>query len=168
MTRADVPQTADGGADQVAQPKERIPSTIAVHGHPLHPMLITFPIAFLIGVLGCDAAYAWTGDVFWARMAFWLIVGGLVGGGLAALSGMADFMLVREIREHVTSWSHFIVAIMAMSIAAANLALRWDDAAAVIVPWGLFLSALNVIVLSFAGWLGGNLVFRHLIGTGVK
>jgi uncharacterized membrane protein len=153
---------------QSAESHERIPSIIALHGHPLHPMLITFPIALLIGVLVCDSVFWWTADPFWARMAFWMIVGGLAGGGLAALSGMADFMLVRPIREHVASWSHFILAIMAMSIAATNLMLRWEDEAAAVLPWGIMVSALNVVMLSFAGWLGGNLVFRHLIGTGGK
>jgi uncharacterized membrane protein len=153
---------------QAADGQERITSIIALHGHPLHPMLITFPIALLVGALVCDVAFWWTADPFWARMAFWVIVGGLAGGGVAALSGIADFMLVPAIREHVTSWSHFILAIMAMSIAATNLALRWDDEAAAILPWGILVSALNVVMLSFAGWLGGNLVFRHLIGTGGK
>jgi uncharacterized membrane protein len=162
------PPHSKSAALQTAETHERIRSIIALHGHPLHPMLITFPIALLIGAFVCDVLFWWTADPFWARMAFWMIVGGLAGGSLAALSGIADFMLVPSIREHVASWSHFILAIMAMSIAATNLMLRWNDEAAAILPWGILVSALNVVMLSFAGWLGGNLVFRHLIGTGGK
>lgn len=160
--------TQNPGSGQEAMPAERIPSIMALHGHPVHPMLITFPIAFFVGTLASDAAYWWTADGFWPQMSFWLLVGGLAGGTLAALSGMADFLLVRGIRQHVTSWNHFIMAIMAMSIAAANLALRWHEPAAALLPWGIFLSALNVAVLFVAGWLGGSLVFRHLIGTGTE
>jgi uncharacterized membrane protein len=156
----------DAQCPPVATAQERIPSTVALGGHPLHPMLITFPIAFFIGAFASDGAYWWTRDEFWAHMSFWLLVGGVAGGTAAAISGIADFLLVRGIREHVTSWSHFIMAIMAMSMGATNLMLRWWDAVGPLLPWGLFLSALNVGVLSVAGWLGGNLVFRHLIGTG--
>lgn len=42
----------------------RCPSTAAVSGHPIHPMLIPFPIAFLIGALATDLAFVGTGDGF--------------------------------------------------------------------------------------------------------
>lgn len=166
MSEKEQKAAAGEGEGDRATSAERITSIIAVHGHPVHPMLIPFPIAFVIGAFACDLAYWWTADVFWPRMAYWLLAAGLAMGAVAALSGTADFLLVREIRQHVASWSHFILAIMAMAIAAANLALRWADAAGAVLPWGLVLSSLNVIMLGFAGWLGANLVFRHLIGTG--
>jgi uncharacterized membrane protein len=159
-------RTEGEGGVECAPESERIPSMVAMHGHPLHPMLITFPIAFFIGALATDALWWWTGSEFWGLMSFWLLAGGLIGGSLAALSGTADFLLVPQIREHVTSWNHFIWAILAMSIGATNFMLRWEDPIAAILPWGVFTSALNVVVLSVAGWLGGNLVFRYLVGTG--
>lgn len=158
---------AQGESDvQCAPEHERIPSMVAFMGHPIHPMLVHFPLAFFIGTIASDAAYWYTGDVFWAQMSFWLLAGGLAGGTFAALSGTADFLLVRQIREHVTSWNHFISAIMAMSIGASNLMLRWDDPVAAVVPWGIFLSGLNLIALSIASALGGKLVYRYLVGTG--
>jgi uncharacterized membrane protein len=50
-------------------------STAQVAGHPLHPMLVPFPIAFLVGTLVADIAFASTADVFWATAGFWLLVG---------------------------------------------------------------------------------------------
>lgn len=129
-------------------------------------MLITFPIAFVSGGLACDLAYWWTGDPFWARAALWIIGSGFVMGSLAAIAGTLDFILIKEIRRHVTSWSHFLVAIMLLSLAATNWWLRVGDPAAEILPWGMYLSAVSALALGVAGWLGGKLVFEHNIGSG--
>jgi hypothetical protein len=44
-------------------------SRIAIAGHPLHAMLVAFPIALAMSVLGADLLYWWTGDAFWTRAA---------------------------------------------------------------------------------------------------
>jgi uncharacterized membrane protein len=140
-------------------------SVIAIAGHPIHAMLISFPVAFLIGGLASDLAYWWTEDSFWARMSLWMIGAGFVMGSLASIAGTLDFMLVKEIRRHVTSWSHFIAAIMLVSLAAANWWLRVPDPEEMLLPWGLFMSAVTVVSLSTVGWFGGKLVFHHNVGS---
>ncbi len=150
----------------LAHPPKSTPSYVAVAGHPIHPMLVTFPIAYLSGGLGSDLAYWWTGDPFWARVSLWVIGAGLLMGVLAALAGTLDFLLVREIRSHVTSWSHFLGAVMMLALTAANWWLRVPDPAAALLPWGIFLSAVGAVALGLAGWLGGKLVFEHNVGTG--
>lgn len=140
-------------------------SFVAIAGHPLHPMLVAFPIAYLVGALACDAAYWWTGDVFWAKVSIWVLGAGFVMGGIAALAGTLDFMIVREIRHHVTSWSHFLAAVMMLSLTGANWWLRVGDPAGGVMPWGIYLSAITVLALTVAGWLGGKLVFEHKVGV---
>ena len=129
-------------------------------------MLIHFPIAFLLGGLGCDLGYWWTGDAFWARAAMWIIGAGFGLGMLAGIAGMLDFVLVKGIRRHVTSWSHFLVAVMLRALAASNWWLRADEPTRDVLPWGLFLSALSAATVSIAGILGGKLVYEHNIGLG--
>ena len=133
-------------------------------GHAIHPMLVPFPIAFFSGALATDIVYLWLHEPFWAGMSFWLLIGGLTMGGLAALVGMADFSLVYDIRRHLSSWNHFLVAIMLMALAWVNMLQRLDDPAAAIWPWGVLLSALSTVMIGFAGWLGGKRVFEHNIG----
>lgn len=140
-------------------------SSIAVAGHPVHPMLVNFPIAYLFGAVASDAAYLWTGDPFWARVSLWIIGVGFFIGLLAGLVGTLDFMLVKEIRRHVTSWSHFLAAVMMLSIAAANWWMRVLDPTGSVMPWGVLLSASTALALATAGWLGGKLVFEHNVGT---
>lgn len=141
-------------------------SQMTVLGHPIHPMLVTFPIAFFSGVLATDGAFCWLGDPFWARMSFWLLVGGVAMGTLAALVGTSDFLLVSDIRRHLSSWNHFLAAVVTMAVAAVNLLQRVDEPLDSVWPWGILLSAITIVVLGVAGWLGGKLVFEHNLGPG--
>lgn len=140
-------------------------SALSIGGHPIHPALVHFPVAYLFGAFASDLAFWWTGDAFWARVSIWIIGIGFAIGTLAALVGTLDFMLVREIRRHVTSWSHFLAAVMMLSLTAANWWLRVPDPVQGLLPWGIFLSGVTAIALAFAGWLGGKLVYEHNIGT---
>ncbi len=85
-----------------------IPSTVAIAGHPLHPLIVTFPIAFLIGASGADLGYWLTSDPFWERAALWLIGAGFIAGLLAALTGMLDFLKINRVKKHNASWIHMI------------------------------------------------------------
>jgi len=140
------------------------PTQVAVAGHPIHPMLITFPVAFLSGVLATDLAYWFLGNPFWAEASFWLVAAGSVMGTLAGIAGTIELLAVSGIRRRVISWSHFIASVMLLSIGFANWAYRIGDPVGAVFPWGIYLSALGVGVLGVAGWLGGHLVFHHQIG----
>ena len=145
--------------------KEIIPSTAALSQHPIHPMVVTFPIAFLTGAFATDLGYWWTADPFWAQVSVWLVLAGLAMGIFAAVFGITDFVTIREVRMHIAAWNHFLSAVMALALAGANLQLRLDDPTAAVLPWGLYLSAITVVMVGIAGWLGGTLTFRHAIGT---
>ena len=87
-------------------------------------MLVPFPIAFLVSVLASDLAYLYLNDAFWAQVSYWLLAGGTVMGLIAGLVGTVELLVVRHIRRRVSAWSHFVAAVMLLSIAAANWALR--------------------------------------------
>src|SRR4051812_39312269 len=67
-------------------------SRASIMGHPIHPMIVPFPIAFLVGTLVSDIVFASNGDPFWAIMSKWLIVAALVMGAVAAVLGLTDFV----------------------------------------------------------------------------
>ena len=143
----------------------KVPSVMALKQHPIHPMLVVFPIAFLGTVFLSDLAYVLLRDVFWARVSFWLNLAGFGMGVVAGLVGMGDFLSLREIRAHVSAWSHFIAAVLLLALAAAGGWLRWPDPVAAIWPWGLLLSGVTALVVTVVGWLGGTLSFRHGVGV---
>jgi uncharacterized membrane protein len=141
------------------------PSTAAIAGHPIHPMLVVFPIAFLVGALATDLAFWRTGDHFWALASQWLLAAGVVMGALAAAAGLIEFLTISRVRSLVAGWVHFLGSVAAILIALWNLLHRLGgDPSAVIVPFGLVLSAVVVALFLVTGWLGGELVFRHRIG----
>lgn len=148
------------------RPPKSTRSVMALAEHPIHAMLVAFPIAYVLGGLASDAAFWWTGDLFWARVSLWIIGIGFATGVAAGLVGMMDFILVHEIRRHVSSWSHFLAAVMMLSLAAANWWLRVPDPAENVLPWGIFLSVITALSLSVVGWYGGKLVFEYKVGTG--
>jgi uncharacterized membrane protein len=146
-----------------------VPSSVAIAGHPLHPLLVTFPIAFLSSALFTDLAYWLSGDPFWARASFWLIASGLLTGLVAAVTGLSDFLKIKRVRQHNAGWIHLIGNVAALGISAINLLLRWGDRAAAILPTGLFLSLLVATLLGVTGWYGAELIYRHkvaVIGSG--
>src|SRR5690606_12634963 len=121
------------------------------------------PIAFFVGALPADLAYWYTQDAFWARVALWLLGAGSVMGLLAAVTGTVELLSVTGIRRRPASWNHFVVAVMLLSVAFINWLLRLPQPEAFIVPVGMVLSALGLVLVACAGWLGGNLVFEHQI-----
>jgi uncharacterized membrane protein len=142
-----------------------ITSTVAVAGHPLHPLLVTFPIAFLVSALATDFGYWLTHDPFWARASLWLLGAGFICGILAALSGMIDFLRIDRVRKRSAGWAHMLGNIAALLIAAVNWILRFDNPVNAILPRGITLSVLVSLLLGVTGWYGGELAYRHKVGV---
>lgn len=142
-----------------------VPSTAAIARHPIHPMLIVFPLAFLVTVFVTDLGYLWTTDPFWARVSLWLIGAGFATGALAALFGLIDFLTIKRARAHAAGWIHFLGNDTALGLALVNFLIRMNDAAAVVFPWGLALSAATVALLVVTGWYGGKLSYYYKIGV---
>ncbi|UXN71009.1 DUF2231 domain-containing protein [Devosia neptuniae] len=140
-----------------------IGSAIAVAGHPIHAMLVHFPIALVICTLGIDLIYWWTGDPFWVDVGLWSASAAFIFGVLAAIVGTAELLAVPGIRVRVASWNHAVAAMVLLAVAGANAGLRlyWPEQ---ILPNGLALSALASVATGFAGWHGGKLVFDHGVG----
>lgn len=145
--------------------QEGVESTAAIAGHPLHPMLIPFPIAFLTGALLTDIVYWLTTEVFWARASFWLIAAGLIMGILASLLGLIDFATIERARAYTAGWIHAVGNVVAMLLSTVNLWLRWDDMVAAVMPWGLILSIVIAMFLGLTGWYGGELAYHYKIGV---
>jgi hypothetical protein len=74
-------------------------STAQVAGHPIHPMLIPFPVAFLVATLVSDLIFLRTGNPGWATASLWLLGAALVMAALAAVAGLIDFLGDERIRD---------------------------------------------------------------------
>ncbi len=140
-------------------------STARVGGHPIHPMLVPFPIAFFSAALLTDIAYAVTADMMWADFSDWLLAAGFVIGCLAALAGLVDFAGSRGVRRQRPAWPHMLGNLVVLGLALLDNLVHSRDAWTSVVPEGLILSAAIVIVMAITGWLGASLVYRHAAGV---
>ncbi|MGM8225475.1 DUF2231 domain-containing protein [Cellvibrio sp. ARAG 10.3] len=147
---------------------EAINSRMAIRGHPIHPMLIHFPVAALLGLIATDLAYIVSGDYFWARASLWLAGIGALGGWVSGFAGLIDLLSVSQIRRLITAWCHAILAVMLLSLASLNWLFRLDAADVNILPWGVYLSFLTGVLIASASYLGGRLVYEHAVGVEVE
>src|SRR6476646_3347408 len=81
-------------------------STASIAGHPIHPMLIPFPIVFLVTAFVTDLAFWRTGDATWATVSMWLLGAGIIMALVAALFGFIDFLGDQQIRNTTDAWLH--------------------------------------------------------------
>jgi uncharacterized membrane protein len=152
-------------ADVPAAKPDAIPSTAAIAGHPIHPMLVPVPIGLMAGALVSDLAYVATRDSFWARASLAMTAGGVVGGLVSAVAGATDFFSKREIRRHRIAWLHAGGNLAVVTLGATSAALRSRDPAKAVVPAGLLMSLTAATLLLGTGWLGGELVYRERVGV---
>ena len=139
-------------------------STASIAGHPIHPMLVPFPIACFVGTLVTDIAYARTLNLLWATFSVWLLTAGLVMAGLAAIAGLIDFIGSPRIRNLRAAWIHAIGNVAAVLLSLVNAFVHSRDGYTAVVPTGLTLSAVVVLILLVTGWMGWHMVYRHRVG----
>lgn len=144
-------------------------SKVTIAGHPLHPMLIAFPVAFYTGTLAGFAIYAATGGAFWLKLAIALNVVGVGMAVLAALPGMLDLGLgvPRSSGARSVGIGHGALNVLALGLFAATLALyipHWGSAAGASSVLGLVLTAVGTACTIAAGALGWMLVQTYHVG----
>ncbi len=135
-------------------------------GHPVHQILIVFPLGLLATSVIFDIIGLATHDGKWSTIAFYMIAAGVIGGLVAALFGLIDFLAIpgntrARYVGRVHGWGNLVVVLLF----AVSWYLRLPDAAAPQVL-ALVLSFVGVVLAGFTGWLGGELVDR--LGVGVS
>ncbi len=140
-------------------------STAAIAGHPLHPMLIPFPIAFFVTAFVCDITYWATANTEWATIAIWLIGAGVIMAALAAIAGLTDVLGDRRIRALNDVWWHAGGNVVIVLIQIYNWYARYSEGAGAVIPKGLILSLIVVGILLFTGWKGWEMVYRARVGV---
>lgn len=135
-------------------------------GHPIHPMLIVLPLGLFIGAVVFDAIYLATGSSTIATVGYWNIAGGVVGGLLAAIFGLIDWLAIPSgTRAKSIGLWHAGSNVIAIVVFAFVWWTRYSSDQ--LAPTST-LFTIEVIALIFGavgGWLGGELVDR--LGVGV-
>jgi len=131
--------------------------------HPIHPILVVFPLAFFIGSLAGDALSLLTKRPFWEKFAFALIGFGLIGGLAAAVPGLVDYFTApMDAEDKDIAMDHMIANLVVMGIFLVNFLIRWKRPH---LRFKYVLSLAGFGVLLWAGYLGGHLAYMHHVGV---
>ena len=140
-------------------------SRVRFLGHPVHPMLVVFPLGLLATAVVFDIIHLAGGGDHWATAAYWMIPAGIVGGLLAAVFGLIDWLAIPAgTRARRIGALHGIGNVVVVVLFAASWVLRRDT---IVAPGRLafVLSFAGAALALITGWLGGELVDR--LGVGV-
>ncbi len=135
-------------------------------GHPVHPMLIVFPLGLLIASLVFDIAYFITGNEFFPVVSYYNIIGGLIGGAVAAIFGLRDYLAIPSgTRAKTVGGWHGIGNALILVLFFIGWLMRMNsvDFAPGALPF--ILSLLAILLGTVTAWLGGEMVDR--LGVGV-
>lgn len=140
-------------------------SRVKFFGHPIHPMLIPFPLALFTTAAIFDAVYLVTGNSDWARASFLIIPVGLGVGALAAIFGLIDYFAIpRNTRAKRIGAMHGIGNVVMMLMFLISFATRLIDPDAPALAASAF-AFVGAGLGAITGWLGGELMDR--LGVGV-
>lgn len=134
-------------------------SPASIAKHPIHPMMVAFPIGLLVFSLVCDLIQlsGWGGAV-WADVAYYTMAGGIVGALLAAVPGLIDLLSLSGRPRTIGIW-HARINLLAVVIFAIDFWLRTTSIPVSNTP--ILLSVIGVALLGISGWLGGQMVYVH-------
>jgi uncharacterized membrane protein len=132
-------------------------------GHPVHPLLVTFPIGCFVAAVVADIIFLTGGSSFWGAMSMWLVGFGVVGALLAAFFGFVDYLSAPMTPQAriVANW-HATLNLGVVIVFAVAFAVRYLDARS---AWGHVAIAIGICLLFASGVLGGRLAHRHLVGS---
>jgi uncharacterized membrane protein len=135
----------------------------SVDRHPLHPILVAFPIGLWMFSLVCDLMYRFGGEAIWSMLAWYTIVAGVIGAVVAAVPGVVDFFSITDPRAGRIGLAHLAINVVLICLFSANAWIRTLVAPG--SPLTFVLSIVGVSALVVSGWLGGEMVYVHKVGV---
>lgn len=147
---------------------EKDGSSTKFAGHPLHPALIPFPLAFTFAALAFDILAEATGRAGWRREAKHMLVAGTASGIMAAPSGLSDWLALPVDRPAKGyGLVHGLGNLLLLALNGLNIALRNGSAqpTAGRRTAQIGLSVSSGLLGIATGWIGGQLAYRFGVGV---
>ena len=140
-------------------------SRVKVAGHPIHTMLVAFPLGLLLTAVAFDLIYLVSDEPRWAEMSWYLIAAGIISGLAAAVPGWIDwFGIPRGTRARRIGLIHGAGNVVVLGLFILSWLLRRGVIGAPSTE-AIVAGLLGAGLLAVTGWLGGELVGR--LGVGV-
>ncbi len=134
-------------------------------GHPIHQMLIVFPLGLLATSLFFDIGWLITKNGNLGVVSYWMIFAGVIGGLVAAVFGLIDWLAIPGgTRAKRVGTAHGLGNVGVVALFIGSWLLRHGDPSLPSMT-AIALSAIAVCGALVTGWLGGELVDRLAIGV---
>lgn len=141
-------------------------SRAKVAGHPLHQMLIVFPLGLLATSVVFDFIYRANGNGRLADASYYMIAAGVIGGLLAAVPGVIDWLAIpANTRAKAIGLWHAIGNVIVLLCFSVSWIIRNNNDTTAPTNAALAMSVLGALLAVVTGWLGGELVDRLGIGV---
>jgi uncharacterized membrane protein len=144
-------------------------SKIKIAGHPIHPMLVAFPVAFYTAALAGFIYFAYYNpDVFWFKVAYLANAAGVIMAIVAALPGFIDWLGIPSgLPPKRTGLLHMVCNVLALGAYGFNwyqICNLWNATAP--APGNtVILTAIGFVLTIIAGFLGWTMVQKHHVGV---
>jgi uncharacterized membrane protein len=142
-------------------------SKVKILGHPVHPILVSFPIAFYTATMLCCLVYAGTDNTFWFRVAFVANCAALVMALVASLPGLLDWLSIPTASDAKgTGFRHMVANVFCLGFFTASAVVMYTNFTLVHPPimTNIFLTCIGFLVMLYAGFKGWRLVQTHHMG----
>lgn len=141
-------------------------SRVKLFGHPVHPMLIVFPLGLLATAVIFDILYLIFGNRLLPTASYYMIAAGVLGGLLAAIFGFIDWLALPNgsRAKNIGLW-HGLGNVVVTGLFAGSWLLRGNNVDFVPDSLSLILSFAATALALVTAWIGGELVYR--LGVGV-
>jgi len=140
----------------------RTPASIG--GHPIHPMLVPIAIGCFIFSFASDLICLATGDnQLWNTLAYYTMIGGILGALAAALPGLVDLLSLPPGYTKGIAIKHMSINLTVVVIYVINAWMRHGNPSSLKVP--MILSLVTILLLLVSGWLGGKMVYEAGVGV---
>ncbi len=144
-------------------------SRIKLFGHPLHPMLVAYPIAFYTSTLVGFVIYAVTNDHFWLRLTLAANTAAVGMAAIAAVPGFIDWAgIPRGTRAKTHGLRHLILNVGSLTLFVISLLLyldEWTDSSNASATLGVILAGAGVLIMIVSGFHGWMLIQDDHVGV---
>ena len=125
---------------------------VAIATHPVYNMLLPVPVVCFLGALLTDIAYLKSGGNFvWLDFSTWLLLAGLLVGGVAAVILLVDLIRTRDSRAE-WRWAHPLFFYAALLVELLSMFVHQRDGWTAVAGLGLILSIIGAALVLLAGW----------------
>lgn len=135
-----------------------MPTAIALRSipllHPLHAILLSFPVALFSGALISDITYLNSAEVQWSNFSAWFITGGLVFGGPVLLWAAMLAIFSRRQSDGRRRRAYLVLIAFMWLIGLINAFQHSKDGWSSVGTIGLILSILTALLALIAAWIG--------------